>query len=103
MDAYLASPDTCKVLYLRKAVGPRPNRFRKGRTVQYYHADPKGGPLNHEQELMNKAVWEFLAEHAGKEIKIALGELELYEIVGDNEDSIWQESYTRDWPPRGSN
>lgn len=81
MDAYLASSDTKKALWLGKTVGPRPTAT--DRIVNSFHIGPKGGPRNYEDLDLNKAVWKFLAEHTGLNIQIALGAIELHEAIGD--------------------
>lgn len=93
MDAYLVCPETKKILWLGKPIRPL------GKTdVIFYSQTAECN--NHDRTLLNKVLWEFLAEHARKELKVLFSG----EFVDDEYEhvSTWDieaEEYVRDWPP----
>lgn len=93
MDAYLTCPETKKLVWLGKPIRPGANA-----DVAYYSQRSDRG--NHEDQLLNKVLWKFLAEHARKEIRVLFsGEFvdDEYEHMGTSD--VEAEEYVRDWPP----
>ena len=92
MDAYLTCPETKKSMWLGKPIR------RDNDEVVFYSQN--AAQYNHDDLLLNKVLWKFLAEHAHKDLRILFsGEYP----DGDYERvSTWDieaEDYVRDWPP----
>lgn len=95
--AYIACQHCAKTIWLGKAIfnGPQPVMFQVGAASE--------GP-NSENVLLTRAIWKFLADHAGHALIVsvegddhyeAIGEYE--EIGGDEVTSISLEEYVRGW------
>ena len=107
MDAFLISNQTRKSLWLGKAI--RFDNEDGTETVQYFHRGSWNGPvshpvpilLNHENPILNKVLWKFLAEHARKDLHIVFaGEFDEdeYERVGSGDDEVEIAEYLGAWP-----
>lgn len=95
MEAYLICEKTRKAICLGK-----PIREPGGRT-EYYHSGPANGDPNHEDALLNRVLWKFLAEHARQELRIVFSG----DFRQDDFEFIWTsdveaENYVWGWPPR---
>jgi hypothetical protein len=93
MDAYLICPETKKLIWLGKAI-----RYEPG-IVSFYSQSV--ARHNHDDPLLNKVLWRFLAEHARKELRVAFsGEFndDEYQHIGTHD--VEGENYVKDWPPR---
>jgi len=101
MDAYLICPETHKSMWLGKAIRVRQSDGTE--TVNYFHQGAYDDPPNYENEMLNKVLWKFLAEHTHKELRIVFsGEVddESFDRVGT--DDVEADNYLRDWPQRGA-
>ena len=94
MDAYLICPETKKLVWLGKPIRDADDVAR----VIYYNQQP--GLHNHQDELLNKVLWRFLAEHAHKSLRIVFsGEYTDDEYEHISTSDIEAEDYVRHWPP----
>jgi|SRR6516162_10641800 hypothetical protein len=90
MDSYLICPETNKYIWLGKPIRSDSD------TVIYYSQNAYH--YNHEEPLLNKVLWKFLAEHAHKELRIVFSG----EFVEDEYEAAWTsdieaENYVEDW------
>jgi hypothetical protein len=98
--AYLTCPETRQMIFLGKAVWTTGDDSRQ---VSYFHLGPRETAPNSQQEELSRAVWRFLADHAGKELRVLLenelkDEGEYVVIGGDSKDDIPFDEYLKDWP-----
>lgn len=93
MDAYLSCPQTRQLLWLGK-----PIRTIDGKNVVFYSQNAYR--CNHDNPLLNKVLWKFLAEHAHMELRVVFsGEFrdDDYEHVSTHD--VEAEEYVKGWPP----
>jgi len=93
MDAYLSCPETRKLIWLGK-----PIRTSSDQVVFY---SQNADNWNHDNPLLNKVVWKFLADHAHKELRVVFsGEFneDEYDQIGSQD--IETEEYIKEWPPK---
>lgn len=63
--AFLTCPESGLMIWLGKAV------FREGaKEVEFFQIQRESDPRNTERELLTRAVWKFLADHVGKELRV---------------------------------
>jgi hypothetical protein len=92
MDAYLICPETKKSIWLGKPIRSEDDK------VIYYNQNFRR--QNHEDSLLNKVLWRFLAEHAHKELRIVFsGEYNEDEYDRISTSDFEAEEYVSDWPP----
>lgn len=95
MDAYLICPETRKSLWLGK-----PIRHYDAEGKEFVsHYNRRYTTHNHEDPILNKMLWKFLAEHAHKELRVVFDwefkehEYQRVEGPGDIDE------YVENWPP----
>ena len=97
---YLVCAECRHFLWLGKAIRP------DGQKVDYFHLGPASDPPNSQQQLLTRALWRFLADHCGHQLRpllewdldpfIAEGDVYI-EIGGDRTSDTSLEDYVRDW------
>ncbi len=94
MDAYLICPETKKLIWLGKPIRDADD----GARVVYY--SQTASRHNYEDNLLNKVLWKFLADHAHRPLMIVFsGEYndDEYDHIGTSD--IEAEEYVMNWPP----
>ena len=92
MDAYLTCSETKKLIWLGK-----PIRSENDRVVVYSQNEYR---YNHQDPLLNKVLWRFLADHAHKDLRVVFsGEFVDDEYEHISTSDIEAEEYVRNWPP----
>ncbi len=97
MDSYLICDETKKAMWLGKPI--RGTTDGNAERVLFYHRGSQEDPYNHEDEVLNKILWKFLADNARKTFRVVFsGEFEEddYEWVGSGD--VETEEYLRGWP-----
>lgn len=94
MDAYLICKDTKKLIWLGKPIRSESEPDR----VIFYSQNATLD--NHDNPLLNRVLWRFLAEHAHRELRVVFsGEYDDDEYEHIRTSDIEAEDYVRDWPP----
>ena len=102
--AYLICPECRRILCLGKAIWAIPNHQRASPT--HFHIGDSNQPPNWHRRELNQTVWKFLADHAGREIRVIMSkdldeleDLEKYaEIGGDTLSDLSVAEYLAEWP-----
>jgi hypothetical protein len=97
--AYLICEESEEQMWLGKAI-----RTPDGH-VRYFHIGGPEEPLNSDRPDLTRALWKFLADHAGHRIRVAfdtdddVDEFAAFtKIGGDKIDDIPFEQYLEGWP-----
>ena len=94
MDAYLICPETRKLIWLGKPITPEDDNP----LVVYFNQ--RSSHQNHENPLLNKVLWKFLADHAHMDLRIVFsGEYNDDEYQHISTSDVEAEEYVRNWPP----
>jgi hypothetical protein len=96
--SYIACRDCQEAIWLGKVV-----RDKDG-NISHFHAGPRGAPPNSKNESLTRALWKFLATHAGHHIFVTTEGDQFYdciadyrEIGGDDSSAISFEEYLAGW------
>jgi hypothetical protein len=93
MDAYLICPEAKKLIWLGKPIRPDKGSNR----VSFYSQNASRD--NHEDPLLNRVLWRFLADHAHKELRVVFsGKFVDDEYEHISTSDIEAEEYIKDWP-----
>jgi hypothetical protein len=74
--------------------------------VNYFHIGGPEDPRNAQRPELNRTLWKMLADHAGHNLRVVLGDSEDYErmleefveVGDDGLNGISFEKYLKDWP-----
>jgi hypothetical protein len=96
---YIVSPGSKQMIWLGKAIC---GTDREGNeAVARFHIGDAGEPANYERDQLNRVLWRFLAENAGKELRVVVegdgSSLDGFsEIGGELATDISFEEYLKD-------